>query len=118
MGTIKRRNRTSRADIGPYKRFELVTGWIVYVMLNYYTGYGDGFDTNVGHFVSDEMRADWETNRADLMERWRSGEVAEEPWLMLSADARRRRPWAVRMFDGSGGGGVSAFSGQIPQLQL
>src|SRR5258705_154804 len=41
LDPITRRKRTSRLSIGPYRRHELLTGWIVYPVEGY-TGYGDG----------------------------------------------------------------------------
>jgi hypothetical protein len=40
MGTIKRRQRVSQRELGPYKRYELLTGRINYVYVGY-TGYGN-----------------------------------------------------------------------------
>ncbi len=56
--TIIRRKRSSRSSIGPYRRHELLTGKAMYPALGY-DGYGDGFDTNMEHFISEEMRQDW-----------------------------------------------------------
>ena len=52
MSTIIRRKRTSRLSIGPYKRHELLTGWISYPVQGY-SGYGDGVGTDVTAFISD-----------------------------------------------------------------
>jgi hypothetical protein len=85
---------------------------------NYYTGYGDGFDTDLEHFVSDEMRADWETNRDDLMQRWRSGEVAEEPWLWLSVTSGVGGHGLLACSTGRQAEVLEASASQISQLQL
>ena len=45
MGTIVRRKHTSRSQLGPYKRHELLFGEILYP-LSGYTGYGDGRSTD------------------------------------------------------------------------
>ena len=71
LDPITRRKRTSRLSIGPYRRHELLTGWIVYPVEGY-TGYGDGVGTDLTAFITDGMHADWEANRDELMEFWRS----------------------------------------------
>jgi hypothetical protein len=45
MSTVIRRRRTSRLEIGPYKRHELLTGEVRYPALDY-SGYGNGVDTD------------------------------------------------------------------------
>ena len=87
MSTITRRKRTSRIDLGPYKRFELLTGRIFYPLPNFYTGYGDGSGRDVAAFVSDEMQADWEANREELMEYWTGKRPTAGkflPWVAFS----------------------------------
>ena len=75
MGTIIRRKRLmSRAQIGPYRRHELLTGTIYYPAMAY-SGYGDGTSTDVNDFVSDEMRLDWEQNRDELIAFWEVGRL-------------------------------------------
>ena len=103
MSTIVRRRRGSRLQLGPYKRHGLLTGRIDYPVQGY-TGYGDGIGTNLTAFISDQMRADWEANRAELLEFWWSGKSDVEvfphdclPWLWLGD--RSGQPWAVRHLD-------------------
>jgi hypothetical protein len=102
MTTLVRRKRTSRLSIGPYRRNELLTGRIQYPVQGY-TGYGDGIGTDLMAFISDQMRADWAANRAELMAYWRSGTRADVfpdalPWLYtrISSDTL---PWAARYLD-------------------
>jgi hypothetical protein len=85
MSTIVRRKRTSRRELGPYKRHELLTGHIFYPQA-FYSGYGDGVGKDLSQFVSDDMRVDWETNRDELLKFWASGKRATIfadalPWL-------------------------------------
>lgn len=55
-------------------------------------------------FISDEMRADWEANRDELMEFWRSGKYSIDffpdsvPHLFYRG-SRRSLPWAAKQFD-------------------
>ena len=93
MTTVVRRKRTSRLSIGPYRRFELLTGKIQYPVQGY-TGYGDGVGTDLTAFISDEMRADWAANRDVLMAFWRSGKSDAAvfpddtlPWLCLGSSS-------------------------------
>jgi hypothetical protein len=100
MATIHRRKRTSRHDIGPYRRYELLFGEIIYPVLDY-TGYGDGTGKNLEDFISDEMRADWEANRDELTKFWRSGAFTmEEPWL-FDRGYSHTLPWAAKHLDGA-----------------
>ena len=71
MSTIRRRRRSSRMNLGPYRRHELLGGVATYPVQGY-DGYGDGHDTDMRKFISDEMRRDWIANRAALLEFWRS----------------------------------------------
>jgi hypothetical protein len=104
MSTIVRRKRTSRTGLGPYKRHELLTGEIIYPLPQYYTGYGDGVGKDLTAFISDEMRADWEANRDELLEFWKSGKVTYEvfpdtlPW-QLAYGNRKTLPWAAKHLD-------------------
>jgi hypothetical protein len=105
MSTIIRRKRSSRS-IGPYKRHELLFGEIVYSAPTYYTGYGNGKSENLHDFISDEMRADWEANRDELMKFWKSGEYTAPdtfpdslPFLFECGDPKGL-PWAAKVFDG------------------
>jgi hypothetical protein len=66
MATIIRRKRASRTSIGSYKRHELLTGEIRYPVLGC-SGYGDMSGTDLTAFITDEMRADWEANRDELV---------------------------------------------------
>ena len=104
MSTITRRKRTSRMEIGPYRRHELLTGRIVYSVQGY-NGYGDGVGTDLKAFVSDEMRADWANNREELMAFWQSGKYTTAdlfpdclPWLFVCGSANTL-PWAARQLD-------------------
>jgi hypothetical protein len=107
MGTIIRRKRLmSRAQIGPYRRHELLTGTIYYPAMAY-SGYGDGTSTDVNDFVSDEMRLDWEQNRDELIAFWKSGAFTATkyfpdslPWLFVRGDPHSL-PWASKVLDAS-----------------
>jgi hypothetical protein len=101
MSTVIRRRRTSRLEIGPYKRHELLTGEVRYPALDY-SGYGNGIDTDLSKFISDEMRNDWRNNREELIEFWQSGEYTTPdvfpdslPWLFVRGGAGTL-PWAAR----------------------
>ena len=101
MGTIKRRKRVSHRELGPYKRYELLTGWIDYVNVGY-TGYGDAASKYVSEFISDEMRADWAANREELLKFWASGESLHSffpdtpPWQFVR-NSPGTLPWAERV---------------------
>jgi hypothetical protein len=103
MTTIVRRKRVSRSEIGPYRRYELLTGKAIYPVRGY-TGYGDGIDPNMENFISDEMRRDWQENRKELLAFWQTGKETSEVfpdvrvWLSVWGDPRTL-PWAARMFD-------------------
>ncbi len=103
LDPITRRKRTSRLSIGPYRRHELLTGWIVYPVEGY-TGYGDGVGTDLTAFITDGMRADWEANRDELMEFWRSAHpdnfAYSLPWLFVRGTADTL-PWAVTHLESS-----------------
>ena len=100
MTTIIRRKRTSRSSIGPYRRHELLTGRIVYPVEGY-SGYGDGVGTDLTAFITDQMRADWEANREDLMAIWQSDKTETDvfpdalPWL-YGGGSTDTLPWAER----------------------
>jgi hypothetical protein len=103
MSTIVRRKHTSRIELGPYRRHELLTGEIRYVQYGY-TGYGDG-GTDLAAFVNDGMRTDWKANRDELLDFWASHESVGlwfqnvPPWINTrgSFDVL---PWASEQFDG------------------
>ena len=101
MTTVIRRKRASRLSIGPYRRHELLTGRTVYPVQGY-TGYGDGFGTDLTAFINDGMRADWKANRDELIEFWRSGAPDNFPdslpWLFVRGSADTS-PWAARHLD-------------------
>jgi hypothetical protein len=59
--TIVRRRRGSRMSLGPYRRHELLCGWASYPVQGY-DGCGDGQETDMRKFISDEMRRDWAAN--------------------------------------------------------
>src|SRR5262245_59488679 len=99
MATVTRRKHQSRTVLGPYRRHELLTGEILYPMRGY-TGYGDGVGTDLTAFISDEMRADWQMHRAELLKFWRSGKLTApptfsdcKPWLLIRGDPHTL-PWA------------------------
>jgi hypothetical protein len=99
MTTITRRKRSSRLNIGPYRRHELLTGRIVYPVQGY-TGYGDGIGTDLTAFIRDQMRADWAANREELIAFWESGQSPTIfpdclPWLYTHTIAGTL-PWAVK----------------------
>jgi hypothetical protein len=106
MTTIRRRQRVSYRELGPYKRHELLTGQIKYPAKGY-SGYGDGKGTNLYDFISDEMRADWAEHRDDLLQFWAGGEYTTTefypdslPWL-FARGSPNSLPWAERQFGGS-----------------
>lgn len=91
-------------NIGPYKRHELLTGIIFYPALDY-SGYGDGYGSDLQAFISAEMRRDWKANREELLEFWDSGRFTtndvfpdSEPWLFVRGFPGTR-PWAAELFD-------------------
>src|SRR4051794_15963012 len=103
MTTIIRRKRTSRMEIGPYKRHELLVGEIRYPVS--YSGYGDGVGTDLVTFITAEMRIDWEANRAELLAFWQSGDYTaprifpdSKPWLFVCGTADTL-PWAAIHLD-------------------
>jgi len=103
MSTVIRRKRASRSSIGPYRRHELLTGRIQYPVQGY-SGYGDGIGTDLTAFISDQMRADWEANRVELMAFWRSTNAEADvfpdalPWLYVGGSAGTL-PWAAVHLD-------------------
>ncbi|MGX1352478.1 hypothetical protein AB7M49_006087 [Bradyrhizobium elkanii] len=103
MSTVIRRRRGSRLQLGPYKRHELLTGHIATVVSGY-SGYATGSSRNLADYISAAMHADWQANRDELLEFWRSGKSEAEvfpddclPWLCLGP--RSRAPWAVQHLD-------------------
>src|SRR5258708_37324106 len=104
MTSVIRRRRASRLSIGPYRRHELLTGRTVYPVQGY-TAYGDGIGTVLTAFITHEMRADWEANRAELIAFWKSGAYTTAdvfpdslPWLFVRGSADTL-PWAARHLD-------------------
>ena len=98
MSTVVRRKRTSRLEIGPYKRHELLTGELRYPVYGY-TGYGDGVSRDLTALVGGQMRADWTNNRDELMAFWKSGEYTDElPWL-FARGFPDTLPWAALHLD-------------------
>ena len=100
MATIKRRQRVSHRELGPYRRYELLTGRINYVYRGY-TGYGDETSKYTSAFISDEMRADWAANRDELLKFWASGESLSffpdtPPWQFVR-NSPGTMPWAERV---------------------
>jgi hypothetical protein len=103
MATIVRHKRRPR-QLGPYRRHELLTGQICYVEHGY-SGYGDGRNTNLADFISDEMRADWAEHRDELIKFWQSGAYTTpdifpdaKPWLFACGSAESL-PWACEHLD-------------------
>jgi hypothetical protein len=99
MTTTVRHKRSSRSNIGPYRRHELLFGEICYPLQGY-NGYGDGKGT-----ISAEMKADWEQNREELLGFWKSGACTtpdifpdSKPWLFQRGHPGTL-PWAAKMFD-------------------
>jgi hypothetical protein len=105
MATIHRRMRTARTALGPSRIHELCTDEIIYCSPPYYDGYGNGTGVNIKNFISDEMRADWEANREELLTFWRSGKYSIDffpnmyPHLFFKG-SKNTRPWSAKMFDG------------------
>jgi hypothetical protein len=104
MSTVKYRMRASQRELGPYRRHELLTGEI-FCPQEGYSGYGNGTDTDLSAFISDEMRENWRSNRTELMKFWRSGEYTSprtfadsKPWL-YACGTPNTLPWAARQFD-------------------
>jgi hypothetical protein len=104
MSTVKYRMRASQRELGPYRRHELLTGEIFYPQEGY-SGYANGTDTDLSVFISDEMRADWRSNRTELMKFWRSGEYTtpdifsdSKPWLFICGSPGTL-PRAAKIFD-------------------
>ena len=99
------RKQTSPRDIGPYKRYELLTGEISYTADDSYSGYGDGVGKDLYDFISDQMRADWAANRTELIKFWQSDRSLSEfpgnpPWLdCYYVNRREPLPWAAHALD-------------------
>ncbi len=69
-----------------------------------YTGYGDGSSRNVADFVSDEMQADWEEHRDELIAFWKSGEYTTSEISPTACSGFERAspdtlPWAAEYLD-------------------
>src|SRR5262249_9417254 len=101
---MERRKPARTPELGPYKRHELLTGEIIYPDRGY-SGYGDGKSTDVAEYISDEMRGDWATHRAELLKFWKSGEYTtpdifpdSNPWLFVAGEPDTL-PWAAEQFD-------------------
>ena len=104
MSTVRRRRRSSRMSLGPYRRHELLCGVATYPVQGY-DGYGDGHEQDMRKFISAEMRADWLANRDVLLKFWQSGKSDAEvfpddtlPWLCLAGRADTL-PWAAVHLD-------------------
>ncbi len=86
MGTVRRRRRDSRRELSAYRAYQLLSG------PQNYCGYKDGDEQ--------QMRADWHSNRAELIRVWNGADpydfFAWRPWL--SVDRDHELPWAERMF--------------------
>jgi hypothetical protein len=102
---MERRHR----PLGPYKRHELLTGEVASAAPGYYQGYAkSGFDQqNLEDFISEDMRADWLANRAELLAFWKSGEYTSldafpdhtpTPHLFIRGQPDTL-PWAASVFD-------------------
>jgi hypothetical protein len=104
MATILRQKRGPR-QLGPYRRHELLTGEAVRAEIGY-TGYAsDGKSDNAAGYISDEIRADWQEHRSELIAFWKSGQYTtaeifadSKPWLFVRGDADTL-PWAAEQFD-------------------
>ena len=84
------------------ERYELLTGRIE-LMVPAYSGYATGNSKTLEHYISDQMRADWQSHRTALLAIW-AGELDEEetfhdtlPWLCLGDWSRP--PWAARVLN-------------------
>jgi hypothetical protein len=106
MATVKRHRRTSNRQLTAYKRHELLTGEIIYAASGY-SGYGDKTSTNLADFISDEMRADWEAHRDELLAFWESGQYTtaevfpdSKPWMFVCG-SQDTLPWAERTLNPS-----------------
>ena len=102
MNTRLRKRRPSRFSIGPYRRYELLTGHVEYTPS--YSGYGDGTSTDLTKFIGPTMYRDWAANRTALLAFWESGMSDAEafphdalPWLCFGP--RDRPPWGVEHLD-------------------
>jgi hypothetical protein len=103
MSTVIRRRRSSRLQLGPYKRHELLTGEVKIVVQGY-SGYANGRDTDLSKFISDEMRRDWANNRDELLAFWRSGNSSvvfpdNLPWVFIAHGSAEKLPWAAVHLD-------------------
>ena len=101
MSTVIRRKRVSHRELGPYRRHELLTGEIVYPAFGY-SGYGDGKSKNLSDFIDDQMKADWDANRSELLWFWASGKSTvtsvfpdSKPYL-IARGSPDTLPWAER----------------------
>ena len=104
MSTILRKRRTSRMSIGPYRRHELLTGEVKIVVQGY-SGYGNGIGTVLTAFISDEMRQDWANHRDALIAFWKSGKSSSIfpdnlPWLFIAHGSPNKLTWAEKFLDG------------------
>jgi hypothetical protein len=60
-----------------------------------YSGSGDGVDTDLTAFISDEMRADWEANCEELMACWRSDKTEADVLPDVLGGSADMLPWAA-----------------------
>jgi hypothetical protein len=103
VSTIVRRRRSSKLQLGPYKRHELLTGEVKIVVQGY-SGYSDQIHTDLTLFIGPEMRADWANHCAELIEFWRSGQSSVIfpdclPWLFITRGSTNTPCWAERHLD-------------------
>jgi hypothetical protein len=102
VATVIRRRHTSRRQLGSDKRYELLTGVCDYPAESSF--YTDMKNTDAAAFISDEMRADWETNREELLKFWASGEDTLgyfedcKAWHFIHG-SHDTLPWAALQFD-------------------
>jgi len=103
VSTIIRRRRSSKLQLGPYRRHELLTGEVKIVVQGY-SGYSDQVRTDLTLFIGPEMRADWQNHRAELIAFWRSGKSSVIfpdclPWLWIPHGSADEPCWAERHLD-------------------
>lgn len=92
--------------LNEFKVHELLYGEPAYCLPQFYTGYGDAHtrDPDLKHFITSEMRADWEANRDDLL-RVYAGEITEpeafgvHPVVWAVPHRTHPLPWAATVFD-------------------
>ncbi len=103
MSTVVRQRRSSKLQLGPYRRHELLTGEVKIVVQGY-SGYSDQIHTDLTRFIGPEMRNDWANHRTELVAFWRSGQSSiifpdNLPWLWIASGSAHGPCWAERYLD-------------------